>query len=520
MRKIYRASFRLLPRGEDVPTLEAVAAECLCWAVDRKGSTVAPEKIVEAAGADLERVEIGAGVVEALRAGESHRSTWALRLSHPDSQDPGLSWVSETTLATDDSNRGLRFAASVSVGRSDGRLSPTQRFPAGLRLVPTLLERWTGHVDRDLLTKARVLPYNQRTSYVDFLLSEQRRLPIVFLSVGEKSGRPLLSADDLARSLAGIAHVWVAEDRFTTRRLKEDIPEHLVCWNGAIRLYWPGFTRLAQPFQHPYWPPHRIEELEEKPGGFSSFLLNQLANAASHSTEAEALSWTTVERQRRLAGLEELTKQAGEHAALFELLSDENKDLAKRLEDTEAELDDLRQDLYKRDLEIEGLRETIRALQAGEQLTPATQVPVTSLDEAVRLAAARFSERLVIVPNSASFVEGNPFQSPEEALDALEFLATDYFENCTGVERHNLEMRLRERCGWRYRSSQSEVTISKYRRDYHVQRNGKRFSLGNHVGKGSGKDPRTTLRIAFAWDDEARKVVVGYIGQHQRNDST
>ena len=29
--------------------------------------------------------------------------------------------------------------------------------------------------------------------------------------------------------------------------------------------------------------------------------------------------------------------------------------------------------------------------------------------------------------------------------------------------------------------------------------------------------PTETIRVAFAWDKEARKVIIGFIGQHQRN---
>ena len=28
---------------------------------------------------------------------------------------------------------------------------------------------------------------------------------------------------------------------------------------------------------------------------------------------------------------------------------------------------------------------------------------------------------------------------------------------------------------------------------------------------------RSTIRIVFAWDDETDRVVVGYVGRHQRN---
>ena len=38
-------------------------------------------------------------------------------------------------------------------------------------------------------------------------------------------------------------------------------------------------------------------------------------------------------------------------------------------------------------------------------------------------------------------------------------------------------------------------------------------------GTGNGH-PRGTIRIAFLWDAERKKVVVGYIGRHQRTRAT
>lgn len=36
------------------------------------------------------------------------------------------------------------------------------------------------------------------------------------------------------------------------------------------------------------------------------------------------------------------------------------------------------------------------------------------------------------------------------------------------------------------------------------------------VGKGASFDPKSTIRIGFAWDDEHDRVVVGFVGRHQR----
>ena len=77
---------------------------------------------------------------------------------------------------------------------------------------------------------------------------------------------------------------------------------------------------------------------------------------------------------------------------------------------------------------------------------------------------------------------------------------------------------IKEACpGWSYKPNQTETTMGMYREWYQTSRAGKLYDLANHIGKGNGRDPKNTIRIAFAWDEEDNRVVVGYIGRHQRN---
>ena len=41
--------------------------------------------------------------------------------------------------------------------------------------------------------------------------------------------------------------------------------------------------------------------------------------------------------------------------------------------------------------------------------------------------------------------------------------------------------------------------------------------IREHIGRGPSTRPEETIRIAFAWDKDQKKVVIGYIGQHQKN---
>ena len=77
---------------------------------------------------------------------------------------------------------------------------------------------------------------------------------------------------------------------------------------------------------------------------------------------------------------------------------------------------------------------------------------------------------------------------------------------------------IEEACpGWFYRANQSDTTMGRFPDWYRTKVNGATLELSNHVGKGTSHDPRHTIRIAFAWDEENDRIIVGFVGVHQRN---
>lgn len=135
--------------------------------------------------------------------------------------------------------------------------------------------------------------------------------------------------------------------------------------------------------------------------------------------------------------------------------------------------------------------------------------------------AAEFPDRIRLQPNGRSFIEGNPFEDVESFRRAVRFLATTYHDAKTGaVPCPDLDGALRRECTFFLRSSQSETTMGEYASDYETWWDGRRVKLENHIGKGNAKDARSTIRVAWHWDEEDRVVVIGYVGQHQRTRAT
>lgn len=112
------------------------------------------------------------------------------------------------------------------------------------------------------------------------------------------------------------------------------------------------------------------------------------------------------------------------------------------------------------------------------------------------------------------------FDQPNQVYSALEWLATTYRDSRTGEKPvNNLDVSLFTTCGWRYRPFQPDAAPGKYRSDYQTTDAGEKYILDEHIGRGTGRTPGQ-IRVAFAWDEERKMVVVGYIGRHQRPNAT
>ena len=142
-----------------------------------------------------------------------------------------------------------------------------------------------------------------------------------------------------------------------------------------------------------------------------------------------------------------------------------------------------------------------------------------SVAHAKQVAEERFSGRLEFRLISKSDLD-IPFDKPQQVYDALEWLATTYYESKTASSgTPDLDFSLKETCGWRYTRQQSDVTMGQFAEYYEVVVDGRKYKLAEHIGTGNGY-ARGTIRTAFFWDSERSKVVVGYIGRHQRTGAT
>ena len=144
----------------------------------------------------------------------------------------------------------------------------------------------------------------------------------------------------------------------------------------------------------------------------------------------------------------------------------------------------------------------------------------TGVAHVLKVAESRFAERLLFKFNSASDPD-YAYDSPADVWNALEWLATTYYDSRTGkISVPNLNESLREVSRFRYTPHQSDNTIGMYPDSYYTRINGHKVLLKEHMGAGIDRSPTNSIRIAFNWDRQSGKVIVGYIGLHQHNRKT
>lgn len=187
-----------------------------------------------------------------------------------------------------------------------------------------------------------------------------------------------------------------------------------------------------------------------------------------------------------------------------------------------AGLQSLREDLEQLKEQLSGANGSGSAGQEpqvpedGLTPDPASGFQETGLAVAVMRAREWYSNRLIFRLNSESWVEGNPYDDHQSVSDALEWLAATYYSARQGEFDHaQLSESLYRACRWKYSSNQSDRSFFQSEGHYRMLVNGRAYFLNETIGKGVGEDPVNAIRIAFYWDRQRARVVIGYIGQHK-----
>ena len=245
------------------------------------------------------------------------------------------------------------------------------------------------------------------------------------------------------------------------------------------------------------------------------------ADSVNQHDAAEQLDSTYVALQADYASL---TEKHEKIKAEKQKSEQQVKELQLDKQSLKENEDGLRQKLYESKQNYKALQSAyvaIRRSEAGLSQSPgANGKDIPDIKTAVELARRSFGDRLLFALNSKC--EKNPsFEDTMAVWQAFEWLATEYHDSrCNGFDGiDGFDESCREACGLWYKPKQSDTAKGKYPEHYTTKVDSTTYTLDEHIGKGS-RDPRSMIRIGFAWDKNKKVVVVGYIGRHPRTDDS
>ena len=138
---------------------------------------------------------------------------------------------------------------------------PFEEMPELLTFAP----KYTCHDEDGLLAgKTYLVSEDRVASFADFIKSPERQSPIILISRPSSNAEYLLTEiGAMARKVQGLAHVIKLADDRTAQRLRSLLPRHS-CYNGAVRIFWPGFRTEDDPALHPFWHRNKLKTTEEE----------------------------------------------------------------------------------------------------------------------------------------------------------------------------------------------------------------------------------------------------------------
>jgi hypothetical protein len=510
--RVYGATFRLRSTDRSSDELLADAANGTWrWATGSEGGTWVDG-----------RNKYSRGDVVAETATDDGIEVRHLTLSHPDEQDPAASWRTTVDL--------VRSGRVIDVFGLLTRRDPAggERLPGRFVTIPKIIRELA-----DLGASSGRHPISSQPHAVGgsesveefvegVLLDPARNLPVILFSpTSEGDFVPSREAiDSLARGTLGVAHVYYLREPRDTFELSDRLGKQFSAWNGAVRLYWPGFKQSNSPFDHPLFVRNRIgpwviEWLRR------DMISRRLETLTPLPVVAGLLDKHRRERERneliaRLSAAQDDLAMLDLYRDEVERLSYERDDLIKTNSAKDAELQHQQSELKRQADEIRDLKYRLRSnLHAPTETDDEiTWLEPETLEEAVLQAADAFTDTLVFTEKAFSSASRmNTADNPPSRLWRI-FRTMD--DVCRRWRTDTLGMPIStafQQAGFPL-AQVSDVTKGRYRDAYHFSYKGERVSVGPHVDISKGE------RVYWYNDEEDRQFIVNHIGQHLPDSTT
>ncbi len=436
---------------------------------------------------------------------EVTRLVWA----YPVDDDPGLEWRNEVRIGRLSELCAVEHL--ISINSTEYTILPP-RISLGS---PGVIRRLcTGHSvtigKMSIEAKAYKCATEQMPAFLELLQSPVRLLPIVFVSPYANGDPTKLDADAMAQRLAGVAIVVNLQDPQVTWDIADAIGRSMSCFDGAARIYWPGFSPDQDPRRHRLYFGAKIRDLGatiiERSIERSIFTVAAFRFVPDPRLNDIVREVEQKDRQQRLENKKESSGIEWEEISVS--LDAELTSATERIKNLESEISNL-----KANQEVLFSARTPGEIEDDEPATEETAPPKSVEEACIR---AKDFAHLSILDSAFDAAKKSPFKRPADILEALSSLE-EIAALGPGVD---VLQQLKDR-GWGKRSSMhiSATTKAQNGKHYQFKYNNKWEYFEPHITLGSG-DANSCASIHFLVDSQLKKFIVGYVGEHLPNTKT
>lgn len=457
---------------------------------------------------------------------------WALRYSHLDGElkrrrywyiDIGIREVKETGEAIFYTK--ISYARDEYDLRADELPTPSSNTP---RFIRDILKANSGvkiHSQTDdfgLYSRPVPFKLTYGQDLAKLIESENRRYALVVFNGA--SDEMALEAKELAWDLAGKAQViTLDQDPEFAEELRHFLKKDLWVHHGTFRVFFPLRTKHFKPERHRWFNITDSDYAEQRQG-----LLNSLLRNYNLLEEGAVKNISEIGRMISRRNLLENIRSGENTEQALEEFFDEYSKLEEEKAAIEQERDYYLDEHAIMEAELGTAKSKLEALEYHQsQQQPSMQLCYRanlaaypqSLEEIVRLKSEALVDRVVFAREAIeSAKDYTACKSLDRAWEMLYHIGTTLYDlKFNSDETGDIARLFRERSGYEYAKTEGQNTKSdsKLKQSRIVEYDGREFGMWAHIIYGN-TEPKM-LRIYFAYDDEKKLIVVGYVGPHMDN---
>lgn len=449
--------------------------------------------------------------------------------SHPDDKDTRTQWNTICSLAR--IGNKIQFSIVVRLSSVASIIKPLNFIIGRPRIVDNILNAATCFVGDQTVpmrvTRCEAADIEQFVGTE--LLSSHRVLPIVLVSPDIWTNQPIVDSEMLQRSLLGFAKITILEDKWAAFALTDCVGKQLSCFNGAVRLYWPGLQIESKPSDHPLYLADLIRRHAQNNQPLDRYLFRLLVGISGFrfsNAEVVRSVQLKIEKQKQQYIQQRLSELNNSGNDLHEI-EDALCNAWKEIDQLKQERDLVKEQVSELEQELEAQKAAWAEVQQSlinshidpDGTSQHEETSFKSVSDVVIKAKQEFSDNLLFIDSAVDSAANSPYQHPDRVYEI--FLALNEL-----VIRWKKEGRLNEswhtalkRKGFDYKDKISVTTRGKYADDYSFMYEGQKLMFENHITIGA-KQAGTCLSVHWWRDDKNKVLVIGSCGRHGTNTSS